>query len=360
MHRPGPLLATSLATSLAVSLAIFACDSGKPAMADPKAVAVADVKAVAVADPKVGAGVVVEAAAPKVEAVVVGEAGVALKPIAEVEAALGTKISRVAAQLDLAGLVRLVATGKVTVAAELELLLNAPGGASHRVDVDVDGKLDYLQVVELRAGGLVTFELRAVPSSRQDAALAVGVGSVVLARGEAGGKVVVSAGYAIGTEGGAAFEFAQEVDAELRGEVVTVADAAAGAFVGWTFTAGRPVYVSTHASTADIVLSAEGGVQFKGDATARLAAAQLVALRAALRVEAAIAAPKRVVEVKADAGAKAGAKAGAGGKVEHSAKAEHSAKVEGGGLKVGGSVKVGGGVSIGGGGKAGGGLKIGK
>ena len=358
MHRPGLLLVASLATSLTA----FACDSGKPVAADTKAVVAADVKAGVAADvkadTKVGAAVEVQAPAPKVEAVVVGDAVAALKPIAEVEAALGAKISLVAAQLDLAGLVRLVATGKVTTAAELELLLNAPGGASHRVDVEVDGKLDYLQVVELRAGGLVTFELRAVPSSKLDAALAVGVGSVVLARAEAGGKVVVSASYAIGTEGGAAFEFAQEVAADLRGEVVTVADASAGAFVGWTFTAGRPVYVSTHASTADIVLSADGGVQFKGDATARLAAAQLVALRAALKVEATIAAPKLAVDVKADAGAKAGAKVGA--KAGAGAKVEHSAKVEGGGLKVGGSVKVGGGVSVGGGGKAGGGLKIGK
>jgi hypothetical protein len=370
MHRPALLVVASLA--------LFACDSGKPADAGAKVEVAADAKAGAAVQGDAKAGAEVEAAVPAV--VVAGAVGAELRPVAEVEAAIGTKISLAAADLDLAGVARLVATGKLRAAAELELLLNAPGTAAHRVDLDADGKLDYVQVVELRAGSAMTFELRAVPSSKLDASLAVLLGSIVVARADAGGAVkaggeakaggglVVSASYAAAVAGGADFEFSQDVAAEIRGDVVTVTDASAGAFLAWTFTAGRPVYVSTHVSTADIQLTADGAAHFGADASARLDAAQLAALRAELRLTA----PKISVDAKADAGLKAGAKAKSGAKaesgakaqggvkVEHSAKAESSAKAEGGGFKVGGSVKVGGGASIGGGGKAGGGIKIGK
>ena len=234
MYHPWPLV-------VVLSLALLACDSGRPAAAGAKvevdaragAAAAGEVKGDANADTK--AGVEVEAAVPAV--VVAGAVGAELKPVAEVEAALGTKISLSAVDLDLAGVARLVATGKVKAAAELELLLNAPGTAAHDVDVDVDGKLDYIQVVELRAVSAMTFELRAVPSSKLDASLAVLIGNIVVAsaKAEAGGKLVVSADYGAAVAGGADLEFSQDIAGELRGAAVAVADASAGAFVAWTF-----------------------------------------------------------------------------------------------------------------------------
>jgi hypothetical protein len=344
-----------------------ACDSGTKAdaKADAKAGVVADAKADVKADAKVDvkADAKVDVPTPAVRL----DAAVVLKPVAEVEAALGKKISLKAADLDLAAVVRLVVEGKLGGAAELELLLNAPGEASHRIDIDADGKLDYLQVVELRAGGDVTLELRAVPSSKLDASLAVLVGSVVTARAQAEGKLKVAASYGAAVEGGAEFKFSRDFAAEFSGEAVTLADASAGAFLAWSVQVGRPIYVSTHVATADVTLAADGGVQFGADAAVKLSAEQLAALRGALKIE--LGAPKVAVDVDSDVKAKVKGAA----KGEGAVKASGGVKVgasSSGGVKVGGSagsgVKVGGsaGVSIGGGasvgGKAGGGIKIGK
>lgn len=361
---------SKLCTASGLWLALtLGCDAGTKAdaQADAKAATVvqADVKADAKAEVKA------DVKAPEVGAVVVGGSLVVLKSVAEVEAALGKKIALKAADLDLAGLVKLVVEGKLTSAAELELLLNAPGGASHRIDLDADGTLDYVQVVELRADGRVELELRAVPSSKLDATLAVVVGSLAIARAQAEGQLRVTANYGAAVAGGADFKFAQSFAAKFEGDAVVVADAGAGAFLAWSVQAGRPVYASTHVAAADITLGLDGAVQWGTDVSVKLAAERLAALRGALKVELVV--PDVVADV--DAAAKAGAgvavkhsaKAGAGVKVGGGAKAGGSTGV-GGGVKVGGSVgvSVGGGLggSIGGGGKAGGkagaGIKIGK
>lgn len=352
------------------------CDSGTRAEAQADARAGAEVKADAKSEVKAETkpptvGVAVGAA-------VVGGAVVGLKSVAEVEAAIGEKIDLKAADLDLAGLVKLVVAGKVTSAAELELLLNAPGGASHHIDLDADGVLDYVQVVELRADGRVDLELRAVPSSKLDASLAVVVGSLAIVKAQAEGQLQVAANYGAAVEGGADFKFAQSFAARFEGDSVVVADAGAGAFLAWSLQAGRPVYASTHVAAADVTLGADGAAQWGADASVKLAADRLAALRGALKVEVAAAVPDVPnVAAEIDAGAKAGVKAAAkqGAKVEAGIKVGGGAKAGGstgvgGGVKVGGSVgvSVGGGLggSIGGGGggkaggKAGAGIKIGK
>ena len=353
---------------------LTACDSGKPTPTDAKVVAV-DAKAAAAVDVKAGADVKaktqVDVAVPAVEIVApaptaVGAAVVVLKPVVEVEAALGKPIVLAKADLELEALVKLVVEGKIHSAAELELLLNAPGAASHRVDLDVDGTLDYIQVVEVRTAGAVALELRAIASSKLDASLAVLVGSIVTTRAEAEGKLLVTASYSAAVQGGAEFEFSQGYAAEFRGDVVVLAQADAGAFLAWAVAVGRPTYVSTHVSAADITLAADGGVQFGADAAVRLSAEQLASLRGALKIElAAIAAPEVALAVGGKAQLKHSAKAGASAKAGSSAKAGVSVKSgASGGAKIGGSagVSIGGsaGVSIGGGGKAGGGIKIGK
>ena len=341
---------------LALRLApIVACDSGT------KTEAKAEAKAAVVVDATVDTKAVkAELEPPEVGAVVVGAAAVSLKSVAEVEAALGKAIALAAADLDLAGLVKLVVEGKVTSAAELELLLNAPGGASHHIDIDADGSLDYVQVVELRAAGGVTLELRAIAASAS-AALGVVVASLAITPAEAEGQLRVAASYGAAVAGGADFTFSQAYAAQFAGVVVTPVDATAGAFLAWSVQAGRPVYLSTHVSAADITLTGDGAAQFGADASVQLAAARLAALRGALKVELAIDPSLAAAsDVKLAADAKAGVGVKAGAKVKHGAKAEAGVKVGGGGgVKVGGSagVSIGGGVKVGG--KAGGGVKIG-
>lgn len=353
----------------------LACDAGTKAdaQADAKAAAAVDTKVAVKADVK--ADVQADVKPPAVGAAVVGGAVVVLKSVAEVEAALGKPIVVTAADLDLAGLVALVVEGKVQSAAELELLLNAPGGASHHLDLDVDGRLDYVQVVELRVDGEIRLELRAIPSSKLDASLGVVVGTLAIARAQAEGQLKVAASYGAAVTGGADFKFERGFAATFTGDAVVLADASAGAFLGWAVQVGRPAYTSVHVATADVTLGVDGAVQWGTDVSLQLAAARLAALRGALKVE--LAAPKLAAEVDADvkAGAKAAAEVGAA--LKH--KAEAGVKVGGGvktGGSVGGGVKVGGSVSVGGGlggglggggkvggkagGKAGAGIKIGR
>ena len=350
---------------LVIAAMFTACDPGPPAGAEVKVVADVKAGAEAKASPQVKAEAQVGPAVAGVRAVA-GEV-VALKPVVEVEAALGRKIALNAADLDLGAVVRLLIAGELVGAAELELLLNAPGEASHRIDLDVDGTRDYVQVVEVRAAGAATLELRAIPSSRPEAALAVLVGTITRARLEAEGQLRVSASYAAAVAGGADFHLDERVAAD--GRVKLAADAPAAMSAWWAVQPGAPVYVSTHVSAADIQAAADGGVHFVGDAAVRLTAAQLVALRGALKLEVgavvAAGAPRAgeaAAAVKAgakqaakvEAGVKHGAKAGAGVHVGGGA----GVHVGGGGVKVGGGISVGGGVSVGGGAK--GGVKIGK
>ncbi|MDC0723290.1 hypothetical protein [Nannocystis bainbridge] len=370
-------------TSLGFCVLLLACDSaaeggGKvEAKADAKADIKLDTKAVADAAAKAQADADADARA---AAVAVAQVTIpTLKTVAEVEAALGTKIVLKPADLDLKGVVELLAKGEIKTAAELELFLNAPGAAAHRVDFDADGKLDYLQVVEVRLGGNVDFELRAVPSSKLDASLAVLVATLATVRAEAEGALKVVASYSAAVEGGAEFKLERDFKADFKADGVVLADAGAGAFFGWALDVKRPAYVSAHVSPLDIQIAADGAAQFAGDVSASLAAAHLAALRAAIKVEAlalaAVDVPKiDITPPKVDV--KGVAKAKAGLDVDHSAKAESSIKVGSGGgvnvgsggIKVGGSAGIsvggGGGVSVGGGGsgkgKAGAGIKIGK
>jgi len=390
MASPGGLgdtagMKATTRTPLALLVLLLACDSAPAeggAKADVKADAKADlqleVDTKAVAD---AAATHKAAADAQLAAEAALQAGVLpLKPVAEVEAALGTKVSIRPVDLDLKGVVELLAKGEIGSAAELELFLNAPGSAAHRVDFDIDGRLDYLQVVEVRIDGNAHFELRAIPSSKLDASLAVLVATVATLRAQAEGAVKLVANYSAAVEGAAALKFEHDFKADFKADAVVLADAKAGAFVGWAVDVARPAYVSVHLSPADIQIGADGAAQFAGDVSASLAAARLAALRGAIKVELLVIGDidPPEVDIKADALAKAKAKAKAGIDVSHSAKSEGAVKVgSGGGVSVGsGGIKVGGsagvsvggsaGVSVGGGGggggkaKAGGGIKIGK
>lgn len=354
--RLGPILALFFA----------GCDAAPAPAAEVKGEAKADVKAEVKADVRADAALQVSAAP-------------VLKAVAEVEAALGKKIAFRATDLDLWSLVDLAVGGKIRGAADLELVLNAPGGAAHRVDLDADGELDYLQVVELRADGATNLEIRAIPSSRRDASLAVLVATLASVRLEAGGKVEVVGTYPSALVGDAV-AIKRDVSASFKGGAVVVADASAGLFLGWAFDAGRPVYVSTHSAASDIAVAADGGVSFAGDASVRVSAAELAAFRVALVTEAGAAAEAAAAaaldaQVKVEASVKAEMDALAREKAALEAELRRAAKA---GAKAGAKAKagaeagvsIGGGVSLGGGAKGGakgegkggakGGFKIGK
>jgi hypothetical protein len=377
----------TIRTPLAFLVLLLACDSaaGGAGKAEAKADIQADAKANVQLDTKAVADAAAKAQAEadaraKLAADAAAQVAVPpLKAVADVEAAIGTKVALKPADLDLKGVVDLLAKGELRTAAELELFLNAPGGAAHRVDFDADGKLDYLQVVEVRVDGNVHFELRAVPSSKLDASLAVLVATLATVRAEAEGALKVVATYSAAVEGAADLKFEHDFKADFKADGVVLADAGAGAFFGWAVDVKRPAYVSAHVSPVDIQIGADGAAQFAGDVSASLAAARLAALRAAIKVEAlAIAAidPPELDVTPPKVDVKGAAKAKGGIDIDHSAKAESSIKVgSGGGVKVGsGGVKVGGsagisvggsaGVSVGGGGKgkgkAGAGFKIGQ
>ncbi|HEY8378482.1 MAG TPA: hypothetical protein VIK91_18435 [Nannocystis sp.] len=351
----------SLRTPLALLVLLLACDSatkseGQAAVsAEAKAEAKADTKiqldAAAVAEGVTRAAAGADAAADAAAKAELAVAVPALRPVAEVKAELGGTLVLRAPDLDLEGVVGLVAGGQVKSAVELELLLNAPGGAAHHIDVDADGKLDYLQIVEVRgdaaAGAGVSFEIRAIPSSKLDASFAVLVATIATIRAEAEGAIKIVGTFAADVEGGAELEIERDLKASFAADAVVLADAEAGAFAAWALDLERTAHVSAHLSPVDIVIAADGAVHFSGDASASLDATRLAALRAALKLDLlAVAEPPQVA---IEAGAKAKTKAKAGVDISHAAGAESSVKVgSGGGVKIGGGLGGSAGVSVGG------------
>lgn len=348
---------------LFVTAILFGCDStpaAEPATrVDASVVADADLKADARADARAVTTLDVAADADAAAGLTVAAE---LRPVADVEAVLGKPVVVAAADLSLVAVADLVISGAVTTAAELELALNAEGSAAHRIDLDADATLDYLQVVEIRTGADVSLELRAIPSSKLDAALAVRVATIDLVR--LGADLEVRARFDAVVQGGAEVRFDRKIEAAFSGDAVVAANA--GAFATWAFTPGRAVWISHHKARADVEVLASGDIRFVGDTHFALTAARFADLKARFAVK--VAAPTVAVDTRTDAEVAAAAVAlrNVGVKVKHQASARASAGGGatvglGAGINVGASAgaSVGGGAKAGGKAKSSGGLKIG-
>ena len=146
------------------------------------------------------------------------------------------------AAFDLETVSFLVKKGKVKDAQALEKQINNPKEKINNVDVDGDGKIDKIQVVEIRleAEGAVIFELRAIPSSSKDKEAAILVATINFTPDKVTQKLVVKCVYAPVVIGYETIAYDYVVPIQVKGETIVVVDSSP--FYGWLFTFSRPVY----------------------------------------------------------------------------------------------------------------------
>jgi hypothetical protein len=104
---------------------------------------------------------------------------------------------KTAASLRLDAVVELVEGNAIADAKSLEDKINDPDAKLSAVDIDDDGEVDFIEVVEVSKKGKTTLELRAIPSSKKDqdvAKVAVLVATVEL-HVEDKEKIIVHATY---------------------------------------------------------------------------------------------------------------------------------------------------------------------
>ncbi len=230
-----------LPSSLLALLVASACDAAVMANAQPEEV------------PPVMAAEAAARATPPEEGVAV----IAARPGGE-----KIKPSVEAAAFDLESVSFIVKKGKVKDAQALEKQINDPREKINNVDADGDGKVDRIQVVEIRleAEGAVVFELRAIPSSSKDKDAAILIATIDFTPDKVTQKLVVKAVYAPIVVGHEAHVFQYVVPIEVKGDVIVVVDSSP--FYGWLFTFSRPAYYGVYlyeAAPPPVIVVEHGG-----------------------------------------------------------------------------------------------------
>lgn len=144
--------------------------------------------------------------------------------------------------LDLESIHFLVKKGKVKDADQLEKLINNPKEKLNNVDADGDGKVDKIQVVEVKKdGGGSVFELKAVPSKSKDKEAAVIVAFIHFDPDKTTNKLIVKAEFAPIVILVEPVVFTHEVAITVQGDTFVVVEP--NPFFAWYFTVSRPVFV---------------------------------------------------------------------------------------------------------------------
>lgn len=241
--------------ALPVMLALSACDAALQAKAQQEAEAEAAVASEA------------QAKGPATNSTVVAKADVDAKADADVktavkaEAKADVKVTVEPAAFDLESVSFLVKKGKVKDAKQLEAQINNPKEKINNVDIDSDGKVDKIQVVEIRneADASIIFELRAIPSGTKDKDAAVVIATINFVPDKVTKKLVVKCVYSPIVVGYDTIVFEYFVPIEVKNDVVVVVDSSP--FYGWAFTVSRPVYygVFVYEVAPPPVIVIEGG-----------------------------------------------------------------------------------------------------
>lgn len=217
----------SLLLTLSVSPLAVGCDAAiaanQQAQAEAEAAKSAQVEAKAEVKAEGGAQAVAAAD------------GKAAAPAAKAEVKIKSE------SLDLESVTYLVKKGKVKDAAELEKKINNPKEKINDIDVDGDGKVDYIKIVEVKKdGGVIVFELHAIPSATKDESAAVVIAYVDFTPDKATGVLVVKATYAPVVVGYDTIVYDYTVPIVVENEKIVVTGGVG--FYGWLW-APRPAYV---------------------------------------------------------------------------------------------------------------------
>ena len=167
-----------------------------------------------------------EAAAGKAESeavVVAADAEVAENAGAPAKIEVGMAATIKPEVLDLESINFMVKKGKVKDAAELEKKINNPKEKLNTIDVDGDGKIDKIQVVEVqKPNNVKVFELHVIPSKTKSKADEVIVAYIHFEPDVETKKLVVKATYAPIVIGYETIVYVHEVPIVVEGEKIVV------------------------------------------------------------------------------------------------------------------------------------------
>ncbi len=139
-----------------------------------------------------------------------------------------------AKDLDLQTIVGMIKSNKVDGAKELEKAINTTSGINN-VDIDKDGKIDYIIVKENRggSGGAISLDLLALPSSTKKESEATTVASISFKKNVQSNQVEVSGGYPNYVNGYNNHYYSYRQPGLTFGQ---------GMFLMWMYSAHRPLY----------------------------------------------------------------------------------------------------------------------
>lgn len=222
-----------LPMSLWTALTLAACDAAVVASAQQDAKVEDGVVAEAVEDSEQTEKTL--AAAQKTE--------VEVKADIKVEATIKPEV------LDLESINFLVKKGKVKNGADLEKKINDPKEKLSQVDIDGDGKLDKIQIVEVqKPNDVKVFELHVIPSKSKKKEDEVIIAYIHFEPDVVTKKLVIKATYAPVVIGHDTIVYDYHVPIEVKGGAVVVVDSTP--FYGWLFTVSRPAFVGVYVYTA--------------------------------------------------------------------------------------------------------------
>ena len=162
-------------------------------------------------------------------------------PSAEVKAEVKVEATIKPETLDLESITYLVKKGKVKDAKALEAKINAPKEKLNTVDIDGDGKVDKIVIVEVKKDdGTIVFELHAVPSKTKKKEDAIIIAVVTFVPDKATNVLIVKATYAPIVIGYDTIVYDYTVPIVVKNDVIVV-EGGVG-FYGWLYADHRPAY----------------------------------------------------------------------------------------------------------------------
>jgi hypothetical protein len=187
------------------------------------------------AAPEAQADVLVEVKDGEVAEVKAPKGDAAVKVDVEVKAEFKTEA------LDLESITFLVKKGKIKDAKALEKKINTPKEKLNDLDIDGDGKIDKIVIVEVKKDdGTIIFELHAVPSKTKKKEDAIVVAYVNFVPDKTTNVLVVKATYAPVFISYDTIVYDYTVPIVVKGDTIVVTGGVG--FYGWLFTVHRPAY----------------------------------------------------------------------------------------------------------------------
>jgi hypothetical protein len=157
-----------------------------------------------------------------------------------------------AKSFDLEAVTTIVQEGEIESAAELEVIINDEAHGYNHIDIDADGKIDHVQVVEVEVDGDaeveadvdadVVLELRVIPSSKAEVEAAVTFATVTFVRHPVDSEVEIHASFTAVVRQPEVKVYTHVVPVKIEAGVLV----GGSVFLSWVYATERPVYVGVY------------------------------------------------------------------------------------------------------------------